>query len=319
MRRTTSLYSILQSFVFCYEWSTLGRSAKLTKKRSVFGISLLLLFCILFFLPVHSQAQTKSDDLTGIRVAVYNGYGVMLSSHTALTKMFEWMNATVARVNASQILDGVLGGYDILVIPGGSESTCNSELSTEGKQRVKDFVTSGGSYFGICGGATFGALYLSLFDGYMTPVNEPDSLIHMTTMHINQSSTGPDLSDCPESVSTLYYASQYFRPNSGTSVQVIATYDYNERAGMIAFHYGSGTVFLSSPHPEYEEDSDRDDTTFADYLNDPESEWDLLLRVSRWLVEASPASSDLFLIVIGSTAGIVAILLAVVIYRRRYA
>jgi glutamine amidotransferase-like uncharacterized protein len=271
---------------------------------------------MLFFVPVHSQAQTESDDLTGIRVAIYSGYGVMISSHTALTKMFGWMNATVASVNASQILDGVLGSYDILVIPGGSESTCNSELSTEGKQRVKDFITNGGSYFGICGGATFGALYLSLFDGYMAPVNEPGSLIHMTTMHINQSSTGPDLSDCPESVSTLYYASQYFRPKSGTSVQVIATYDYNEKAGMIAFEYGSGTVFLSSPHPEYEEDSDRDDTTFADYLNDPESEWDLLLRVSRWLVLTSPGNSGPLLIIIGSAAGMAVILVAVVFYRR---
>ena len=56
---------------------------------------------------------------------------------------------------------------------------------------------------------------------------------------------------------------------------------------MIAFEYGAGTVFLSSPHPEYEENSDRDDTTFGDDLDDPDSEWDLLFRVSKWLIEAS--------------------------------
>jgi glutamine amidotransferase-like uncharacterized protein len=270
----------------------------------------------MFLIPVHSQAQTESNDLTGVRVAIYQGSGVMPSSHTALTKMFEWMNASVTSVNASQIRDGVLTGYDIFVIPGGSESSCSSELSTEGKQKVKDFVTNGGSYFGICGGATFGASYLSLFDGYMAPVNEPGPLIHMTTMHINQSSTGPVLSECPENVTTLYYASQYFIPEFGTSVQVIATYDCNEKAGMIAFSYGYGTVFLSSPHPEYEENSDRDGTTFVDYLNDPESEWDLLLRVSRWLVLASPVNFGLLPMVVGLTAGAVVVLVAVVLYRR---
>lgn len=34
------------------------------------------------------------------------------------------------------------------------------------------------------------------------------------------------------------------------SIQTIATYESNGRAGMIAFPYGNGTVFLSSPHPE---------------------------------------------------------------------
>jgi glutamine amidotransferase-like uncharacterized protein len=280
------------------------------------GIQLLLILCLMFLLPVHSQAQIESDDLTGVNVAIYQGAGVMGSSYIALTRMFEWMNASVTSVNASQVRDNFLNNYDILVIPGGSESTCNSELDAEGKQKVKDFVSNGGSYFGICGGATFGASYLSFFGGFMNPVSEPGSILHMTTMHINQSSTGPDLSDCPENVSTLYYASQYFTPKAGTSVHVIASYDYNGKAGMIAFNHGYGTVFLSSPHPEYEEDGDRDDTAFADYFDDPESEWDLLLRVSKWLVEASTISPDFLLIVAASTVGVVVVVAAVVLYRR---
>jgi hypothetical protein len=85
----------------------------------------------------------------------------------------------------------------------------------------------------------------------------------------------------------MYYASQFFVPSFGTSVHTIAKYESNNKAGMIAFEYGYGTVFLSSPHPEYEEDSDRDDTTFGDELEDPDSEWDFLLRISKWLVDAS--------------------------------
>jgi glutamine amidotransferase-like uncharacterized protein len=297
-----------------------------TKGGRVFGISLLLMFCMLFLLPMHSQAQTESNDLIGVKVAIYQGYGVMISSQTALMKMFEWMNATVAIVNASQIRNGVLDAYDIFVVPGGSETIYSGELEADGRQTVKDFIGGGGSYFGICGGATFGAEYLHLFRGSMGPVSEPGPTIHMTTMHINRSSTGPDLSNCLENISTLYYASQYFTPSVGTPMQVIASYDYDGRAGMISFKYKNGTVFLSSPHPEYEENSDRDGTTFVDYLDDPESEWNLLLSVSEWLVEESitePSDSanspDLLIVAAASTASVVIVSAAVVLYRRKHA
>jgi glutamine amidotransferase-like uncharacterized protein len=269
-------------------------------------------------LPIQSVAQVEHDDLTGVKVAIYNGMGVMLSSQIALTRMFEWMNATVANVTASQVLSDSLDQYDIFVVPGGSETTCNNELDSEGRQKVKDFVLDGGSYFGICGGATFGATYLHLFNGFMGPVNEPGLIIHATTMNINQSSTGPDLSNLPANFTTLYYASQFFTPRWGTSVHTIATYDYNSEAGMIAFEYGNGTVFLSSPHPEYEENDDRDGTTFGSDLSDPDSEWTLLFIVSKWLVDASyiEPSADMTLIAVASTGIVIVVLGIAVLYRK---
>jgi len=117
-------------------------------------------------------------------------------------------------------------------------------------------------------------------------------------------------------------------------MHIIASYEYNGEAGMVAFEYGNGTVFLSSPHPEYEEDDDRDDTTFVDYLDDPESEWGLLFRVSKWLVEASiveptgqttPTNPnitnnalDLPLIFVASTGCVIVVLTLGVLYRRRH-
>ena len=256
--------------------------------RKLLGLCALSILCLVLLSPVQSTAQVEHDDMTGVKVAVYNGAGVMESSRTALTNMFEWMNASVSIINASQILDDSLTDYDILVIPGGSETTACSELQYyTGVLKIQSFVKNGGSYFGICGGATYGANYLHLFNGSMRPLSEPGSLIHMTTMYVNRSSMGPVLSDLSESFSTMYYASQYFVPEDETNVQVVATYEYNGQAGMVACIYGSGTVFLSSPHPEYEEDNNRDGTTFEDNLVDPDSEWPLLFRVSEWLVEAS--------------------------------
>ncbi len=307
--------------------------------RSLLGFCLLSLLFLTFPSPVVSNAHTEIDDLTGVNVAIYNGTGVLISSRIAVTKMFEWMGASVANITASQIRGDFLDNYDILAVPGGSENTANVDLDSEGKDKVKDFVYNGGSYFGICGGATLGAAYLRLINCFISPVNEPGSLIHMTTMNVNHSSTGPNLSDFPDNFSTMYWGSQYFSTPYGTSFHKIATYDYNDRAGMIASEYGYGTVFLSSPHPEYEENSDRDGTTFGDTNDDPDSEWDLLLRVSKWLIEASseaPPSSttstetptptptptantlDLPLIAAASSGCVLIVLTLGIIYRRMH-
>ncbi|MHA1908207.1 MAG: BPL-N domain-containing protein [Candidatus Thorarchaeota archaeon] len=303
---------------------------RILTKRSLQSILLILILYVVTVSPMPAQAQAEYDDLTGVNVAVYRGVGVMSSSRIALTRMFEWMNATVSNVTSSQIRDDVLTDFDILVVPGGSESTASSELDSEGRQKIKDFVAGGGSYFGICGGATFGANYLRFLNGFMSQLTEPGGIIHMTTMHVNQSSTGPDLSDCPENVTTMYYGSQYFVPRAGFTVHTIATYDYNGEAGMIAFEHQNGTVFLSSPHPEYEESDDRDDTTFGSGYDDPESEWDILFRVSNWLVEASVVEANttttvsdipLYVPLIGIVSiGAVAIVLVVsILYRRKSA
>ncbi|TFG28510.1 hypothetical protein EU528_11090 [Candidatus Thorarchaeota archaeon] len=313
--------------------------------QKLLGVCLLSILCLILLTPKPTMAQSENSDLTGVKVAVYNGSGEMDSSRIALIQMFEWMGASVEEVNASQILGDFLDDCDILVFPGGSENSYMIDLQyITGIEKIQDFVRNGGSYFGICGGSTFGAKTVNLFNGSMYPLSEPGDTIHMTTMAINQSSIGPDLSHCPATVSTMYYASKYFVPTTGFFVHTIATYNLSGRVGMIAFEYGYGTVFLSSPHPEYEENGDRDDTSVFDYLDDPDSEWDFLLQVSKWLVETSTeappsatttASStttttistntttntplDLPLITTASASAVLAVLVVAILYRRAHA
>jgi Trk-type K+ transport system membrane component len=90
----------------------------------------------------------------------------------------------------------------------------------------------------------------------------------------------------------MYWGSAHFYGPGLADAIPIMTYHENGEAGMLVCTYGSGTVFLSSPHPEYEEGDERDGTSFEDELNDPDSEWGLLLKVSIWLVEtAEPATT----------------------------
>jgi len=195
-----------------------------------------------------------------VRVAIYDGGGILPSSKAALDSMFAWMRANVGHVNETSIREGALADYDLLVIPAGGGFEVF--LQNEGMDAIRQFVEDGGSYFGICGGAAFATdTGLSLYNGtYHSSIEGIGQFL--MDMNVNRSSTGPDLSGEPESYSI-------FLPC------------------MIAFKYGAGTVFLSSPHPEYEEGNNRDGVTYFDALGDPDSEWGLLLKVCRWLTQAS--------------------------------
>ena len=232
----------------------------------------------------------RSTGMEDVRVAIYNDRGVLPSSAVALLSMFRWMHAKANYVNSTEIKQGVLDGYDIVAFPGGDTYDYSLSLGSIGRNAISDFIAAGGSYFGICGGSIFGTnSYLRLFNGYVSgAVNGSGSkIIEMT---INRNSTGPDLSTEPLTYHVLYWDSGYFysmNESYMSTVNPIALYPQNNEPGMITCRYGNGTVFLSFPHPEYEENSARDGTDYFSVYNDPDSEWPLLLKVSLWLVDAS--------------------------------
>jgi len=235
--------------------------------------------------------SSGSTDLQGVKVAVYvSAPGTQAAgSAIALVNMFSWMNASVELTNESHIKGGGLADYDILVMPGGSTIQYIAELGQEGEQNVRDFVLNGGSYFGICGGARLACDEgLRLLNGsYRTPVPGLDTGIYMIELTLNNSSGIPSFSEEPDAFSTLYWGSAYFDPDNPAGMMSVAVYPNSTLAAMIALKYGQGSVFLSSPHPEYEEDSARDGTSAFDYLNDTDSEWGLMLKIAQWLINTS--------------------------------
>jgi glutamine amidotransferase-like uncharacterized protein len=227
-------------------------------------------------------APTGMED---VRVAIYDGGGILESSKMAVDNLFTWMRARVSHVNETSIRAGALADYDMLVMPAGGGF--GEYLQSDGMNAICQFVEDGGSYFGICGSARFATdTGLRLFNGTYSPaVNGYGEFL--MEMNVNRSSSGPDLSDEPESYSIFYWNSGYFGADNMSGIIPIVTYPDTDLPAMIAFKYGLGTVFLSSPHPEFEEGSDRDGVTYFDALGDPDSEWGLLLKVCRWLIQES--------------------------------
>ncbi len=269
------------------------------------------------------QAQT---DLADVRVGVYNGLGADGACTTALHSLLTWMGSTVVTVQASSIHNGALNTLDLLAFPGGSPDIYAAALGDVGVQLVQQFVANGGSYFGICGGGMFATRTLGLCLGTWTQLTTGVSgTIQLVDCTVNQASTGPDLSDEPATYQLLYWGSHYFNPANPETIIPIMTYTANDGVAMCVSHYGYGTTFICGPHPEFEEGSDRDGTTQYDYLNDPDSEWDLLEKVTQWLIDESVetpppnpfAGMGGILIIVGITTVVAVVGIATFLIRKR--
>jgi glutamine amidotransferase-like uncharacterized protein len=224
--------------------------------------------------------------LNGVNVAIYTDHGVRATSRIALETMFTWMGANVTIIASEDIANGDLDLYDIFVAPGGCWCDERCEILDEKGELVREYVEGGGAYFGVDGGASYVTSYrLALFDGelFVDTFGGGDFLVNIT---INTDSTGPDLSSEIDTYLINYEASGYFNSSDMTGIIPIATYTGTNQACMIAFECGNGKVFLSSPHPEYEEGTMRDGTEVWDAtMNDPDSEWDLMLKICQWLLQ----------------------------------
>jgi glutamine amidotransferase-like uncharacterized protein len=262
-------------------------------KRSVMLGFLLCVFLLPSFLstPDARQVAAQTQDLTGVRVAVYNGMP-SFDSTIALRHMFAWMNAEVVLVEGEDIQGGILDTVDIFAVPGVGPGGVIANLEEEGIDALREFVYAGGGYFGICGGSLFPLYYsVHLFNGTLRSATQFTGTF-IDEMILNRESTGPDLSDEPETYQTCIWGSSSFTAEGVPGYTVIANYSQIDLPGMILYRFGNGTVFLSSPHPEFEENSDRDGTSSFDYLDDPDSEWGFLQKIARYLVDAPPVYSD---------------------------
>jgi glutamine amidotransferase-like uncharacterized protein len=226
--------------------------------------------------------QTETD-LTEILVGIYNGEPVQIGSAIALAHMFEWMGSTVVSIDGEAIRNGTLDSLDLVVFGGGSPNNFAVDIGNDGIEQLRQFVAGGGSYFGICGGGMFASDYLEICVGSWS-ANIPGMAggAYLTELSVNHASTYPDLSNEPESYYVYFSDSLFFVPTNPASIIRIMSYPTNDEAAMFVSRYGSGTLFASGPHAEYEEGSDRDGTTTYDFLNDPDSEWDILAIVTQW-------------------------------------
>jgi glutamine amidotransferase-like uncharacterized protein len=239
---------------------------------------IILVSSIIIFIPA-------TRPLSGVKVSLFLDNGVQIQSNIAAKHMFEWMGAEVTVINKTDLLNGILNSTDLLVMPGGIWAAERCTIDGENEMNlVRQYVLDGGVYFGIDGGATYATSYrIGLFNGILSH-DVFGTGFYLTDVEVNRDSQGPDLSGQPESYSLFYESSGYFDAENWTGIIPIGSYKNTSYYCMIAFESGDGRVFLSSPHPEYEEGNLNDGTDYFDRLNDPDSEWLFMLAITQWLL-----------------------------------
>ena len=278
--------------------------------RVIIGSVIIAVFLLLVFSavpaectcsePRNTRMLSESSDLSGAKVAIFEGYysEPLEESRTALQAMFTWMNATVDLVNETQIYrDGILWDYDILIIGDGLAPRFETKLGLIGLEIIEEWVSCGGCYMGFRAGATLACstsdfegtietYRMELFDGtgHGTLPMLPDECITGVDMNM---SCGVDFSGLASHAETFYRLSRWFSANPGQEMIPVGRFTANGETGMLLFHHGTGCGFLSSFNPEFEENSDRDNTDYRDEYDDPDTEWDYLLRIAQWMLAES--------------------------------
>ena len=242
--------------------------------------------------------DSQSPNLNAV-VALYSDQGCWDESVQAAEKMFEWMGLTVARVNADYINSKGLDNFSMLCIPGGDMYQYARDLSSSGKNKIINFISNGGGYIGICGGAYFAAekvywqgaqlamISLALYSGSAYgPNNEivPYKDYGMSRVNI-VNFTHPITQSESSFAWMLYYWGPVLIPDNSADVTILARYDNGNQPAMLAFEYDLGRVFLIGTHPEIEEDDDRDGVDWGDELDDNGSDWELMKNAAFWCLE----------------------------------
>ena len=255
-------------------------------------------FLIFLFLSVVSSSLLSANGAFVPTIGIYSGSGADPYLQAIAHRMFRWMELNTVSINAHQINQNDFEGIQMLYFPGGSTPPIRREITETGREHLRTFVRTGGGYMGTCAGAlmacekniwrgnddNYGLFNLIAATG-IGPIPELDDGdgVMMAELKVNQSST-IGLS-YPETAWVLSINSPYFEVHPDRSIIVIAEYAANRKPAYIASTYGEGRIFLTGPHPEFEEDNNRDGNSYFDSFDDQGSDWDLVKSAVYWCLE----------------------------------
>jgi len=260
------------------------------------------LCCLAIMLFVISIPQTFSWEITKYEkiadVLIYSGPGAWDDGVIAFEKFLEFKGLTWYECNGDYFENNnLIDSFYAIHFPGGNSGYYIENINSVGLQNIRDFVSSGGGYIGICAGGYF-ACDRIIWEGH--PYDQPLDLFFgigygaideiapwpsyaTTTININPSN--PINKYEPANEYILYYGGAAFYPDEGQEMNVIGTYNsFNDDPAIINFNYGDGRVVLFGPHPEIEEDSTRDEVIFGDNLEDLGTDWNIMWTCIDWLL-----------------------------------
>ena len=115
-----------------------------------------LIYFLIFIVFVSCNYENKesiNQPNNKIKVAIFNGSG---ASAVCIIETFESLKIdtgiSAGFISASEITEGKLDGFDVIIFPGGSASKELNNLGDNAAEKVIEYVKSGHGAVGICAG-----------------------------------------------------------------------------------------------------------------------------------------------------------------------
>ncbi|MFC6645217.1 BPL-N domain-containing protein [Granulicella cerasi] len=228
-----------------------------------------VLFALSAFTTVSMAQEAAKPETKPIRVAVYDDKGSPRTPRD-FARVFgdDTIHFQLANVTAEQIRAGALKDFDVIVQGGGGSKSQAEQLQPEGREAIREFVRNGGGYLGICAGAYLAAsdkdyqlkiLNARVVDrehwargrgdvelGYSRVGMEQDGQTKnkpIVMYHQGPLLAPDDAKDLPPYTMVAQFDSEVALKGAPHGVMVGTT-------AMASGQFGSGRVFVISPHPE---------------------------------------------------------------------
>ena len=206
------------------------------------------------------------------KVLIYSGAGVSPECLKNTYHLFKKFSDDVRYAFPWNVIDeNWENSTDIFVIPGGEDEDYHKDLGKIGCQKIREFVSAGGTYIGICAGAYFGARCVEFAKGTSMEVIGDRNLAFF-----NGTAVGPILKPysyddnsgaCAAKIALQNSQEIYIYYNGGCAftpeptdenIEVIGRYSEKENLpAILKCKFGKGQAILSGVHFEQQDSNNR--------------------------------------------------------------
>jgi len=209
-----------------------------------------------------------NDPVRAIRVALFDDAGAAGKGIPRVTEQLsKFSDIHVTKVRGSEIADGVLKDFDVVIFTGGSGHREADSLSEKGRAQVRDFVRGGGGYVGICAGAYLACSGFQWGIGVLNARTVSDKWQRGNgTVKIEVNALGHEIVGLTAAQHDIRYDNgPIIKPDSRDDIgayEILASFrtevaEHGAPAGVMVDSpaivrgvCGKGRVIVSSPHPE---------------------------------------------------------------------
>ena len=205
-----------------------------------------------------STTSTKT-----IRVLVYNGNGAITSCVDGVVNALKSANNNnlvpgyyFTYGKSTSITSSILANYDLLVMPGGTSGyTYIHNTDHISSSAIKNFISSGHGFLGICAGAYAGSKYVGgsgvSYNGWgVAPHVSSKVYNHEGNLQVSTTSIATQLLGSSGTLTLAHYNGPAFYGSGFTRFANYASGIYPGYAAIVGDTYGNGRTVLSGPHPE---------------------------------------------------------------------